>query len=55
MQPKLPMIAVAFPAIAAAVGLLSCPGRALAAFMDWPSYNNTLTSERYSSLDTIDS
>ena len=53
MQPKLPMIAVAFAAIAA--GLLGFPGRAPAAFMDWPSYNNTLTSERYSSLDTIDS
>jgi alcohol dehydrogenase (cytochrome c) len=48
MQPKL-------PAIAAAVGLLSCSAWAQAAFMDWPSYNNTLTSERYSSLDTIDS
>ena len=48
MQPKL-------PAIAAAVGLFSCSASAQAAFMDWPSYNNTLTSERYSSLDTVDS
>jgi alcohol dehydrogenase (cytochrome c) len=48
MQPKL-------SAIAAAAGLLSCSAWAQAAYMDWPSYNNTLTSERYSSLDTIDS
>jgi PQQ-dependent dehydrogenase (methanol/ethanol family) len=43
------------PAIAAAVGVLSCSAPAQAAYKDWPSYNNTLTSERYSSLDTIDS
>jgi alcohol dehydrogenase (cytochrome c) len=48
MQPNL-------PAIAAAVGLLSGPALVQAAYKDWPSYNNTLTSERYSSLDTIDS
>lgn len=43
-----------FPALAAA-GLLSCPVGVEAAYKDWPSYNNTLTSERYANLDTIDS
>jgi alcohol dehydrogenase (cytochrome c) len=42
------------PALAAA-GLLSSPALVHAAFKDWPSYNNTLTSERFSSLDAIDS
>jgi alcohol dehydrogenase (cytochrome c) len=42
------------PALAAA-GLLSSPSLVQAAFKDWPSYNNTLTSERFSSLDAIDS
>jgi alcohol dehydrogenase (cytochrome c) len=42
-----------FPALAAA-GLLSCPTWARAAYKDWPSYNNTLTSDRYASLDAID-
>jgi len=42
------------PALAAA--LISCPVfvQAAAAFKDWPSYNNTLTSERFSTLDAID-
>src|SRR5471030_2568741 len=40
------------PAIAVAAGLLSHP--ALAAFKDRPSYNNSLTSERFSLLDAID-
>jgi alcohol dehydrogenase (cytochrome c) len=43
------------PALAAAAGLLSSPSLVQAAFKDWPSYNNTLTSERFSSLDAIDS
>ena len=44
------------PAIAAAAGFLSCPSgtQAASAFKDWPSYNNTLTSERFSTLDAID-
>src|ERR1700722_11583968 len=42
-----------FPALAAA-GLLSCPAWAQAAYKDWPSYNNTLTSDRYATLDAID-
>jgi alcohol dehydrogenase (cytochrome c) len=42
------------PALAAA-GLLSAPVGVQAAFKDWPSYNNTLTSDRYATLDTIDS
>jgi len=42
------------PALAAA--LICCPAfvQAAAAFKDWPSYNNTLTSERFSTLDAID-
>src|ERR1700692_1214420 len=42
-----------FPALAAA-GLLSCPTWVQAAYKNWPSYNNTLTSERYATLDTVD-
>jgi alcohol dehydrogenase (cytochrome c) len=36
--------------------LLSGPAwvQAASAFKDWPSYNNTLTSERFSTLDAID-
>jgi alcohol dehydrogenase (cytochrome c) len=41
------------PALAAA-GLLVYPAWVHAAFTDWPSYNNTLTSERFSTLDGID-
>lgn len=43
-----------FPALAAA-GLLGFPVWVQAAYKDWPSYNNTLTSERYVNLDAIDS
>lgn len=43
-----------FPTLAAMAGLLSSPLMAGAAFKDWPSYNNTLTSERYVNLDAID-
>src|SRR6202166_3896236 len=43
------------PALAAAAGLLSSPAPVQAAFKDWPSYNNTLTSDRYATLDAIDS
>jgi alcohol dehydrogenase (cytochrome c) len=39
----------------AAVGLLTCPAWAQAEFKDWPSYNNTLTSDRFATLDAIDS
>jgi len=44
------------PALAAA-GMLCLPAFAegASAVKDWPSYNNTLTSERYSTLDAIDS
>lgn len=43
------------PAIAAAaVGFLSVSFSVQAAYKDWPSYNNTLTSERFATLDTID-
>jgi alcohol dehydrogenase (cytochrome c) len=44
------------PALAAA-GLLSTPAViwAATAAKDWPSYNNTLTSERFATLDSIDS
>jgi alcohol dehydrogenase (cytochrome c) len=42
-----------FPALTAA-GLLSCPAWAQAAYKDWPSYNNALTSDRYAALDAID-
>jgi alcohol dehydrogenase (cytochrome c) len=41
------------PALAAA-GLLGCPAWVQAAYKDWPSYNNTLTSERYATLDAVD-
>src|SRR5580698_7308169 len=43
------------PAAAAlAAGLLNhSAANAAAAFKDWPSYNNTLTSERFSILDAI--
>lgn len=42
-----------FMVLAAAAGLgWSAVGHA--AFKDWPSYNNTLTSERYATLDAID-
>jgi alcohol dehydrogenase (cytochrome c) len=46
-----------FPAFAVAAGLLCCPVlvQSASALKDWPSYNNTLTSERYSTLDAIDS
>jgi alcohol dehydrogenase (cytochrome c) len=47
MQWRLPALAVA--------GLLSCPTWVQAAYKNWPSYNNTLTSERYATLDAIDS
>jgi alcohol dehydrogenase (cytochrome c) len=41
----------------AGVGILALPTvtQAASALKDWPSYNNTLTSERYSTLDAIDS
>ena len=41
----------------AAAGLVICPALAVSAvaFKDWPSYNNGLTSERYASLEAIDS
>src|SRR3981081_1753226 len=41
----------------AAAGLLNCPAlvHAAVAFKDWRSYNNTLPSERYATLDAIDS
>ncbi len=42
-----------FPALAAS-GLLVFPAWVQAAYKDWPSYNNTLTSERYVNLDAID-
>jgi len=42
------------PAIAAAL-LIGCPGWGEAAYNDWPSYNNTLTSDRFATLDAIDS
>jgi alcohol dehydrogenase (cytochrome c) len=42
-----------FPVLAAA-GLLVCPALAQAAYKNWANYNNTLTSERYASLDTVD-
>jgi len=42
------------PALAAA-GLLNAPAGVQAAFKDWPSYNNTVTSDRYATLDAIDS
>ncbi len=42
-------------ALAATAALAGCPALVLAAFKDWPSYNNTLTSERYATLDAIDS
>jgi alcohol dehydrogenase (cytochrome c) len=38
----------------AAAGFLSAPAGVEAAFKDWPSYNNTLTSDRYVTLDAID-
>ena len=37
-----------------AAGLFACPALVLAAFQDWPAYNNTLTSQRYATLDAID-
>ena len=43
------------PALAAAGLLLSHPTGVQAAYKNWPSYNNTLTSERYAALDTVDS
>ncbi|MEP6886656.1 MAG: PQQ-binding-like beta-propeller repeat protein [Gammaproteobacteria bacterium] len=43
-----------FIALAAAAGL-GWTAAATAAFKDWPSYNNTLTAERYATLDAIDS
>ncbi len=43
------------PALAAAVCLLGCPAGVRAAYKNWPSYNNTLTSERYATLDAVDS
>jgi PQQ-dependent dehydrogenase (methanol/ethanol family) len=45
---------VNFTAIAAAAGLFACPALARAAHIEWPSYNNTLTSERFAMLDAID-
>ena len=42
------------PAIAAAAGLIGYSTGAQGAFKDWSSYNNTLTSERFSTLDAID-
>jgi alcohol dehydrogenase (cytochrome c) len=43
--------------LAAIAGLIASPGitGAASAYRDWPSYNNTLTSERFVPLDTIDS
>ena len=41
--------------LVATAALVGCPALAIAAFKDWPSYNNTLTSERYATLDAIDS
>jgi PQQ-dependent dehydrogenase (methanol/ethanol family) len=41
--------------LAVTAALIGCPALVLAAFKDWPSYNNTLTSERYATLDAIDS
>jgi len=45
------------PALTAALSLLgaTAPVHAATAVKDWPSYNNTLTSERFTPLDTIDS
>ena len=40
--------------LAAWAALLGCPALACAAFKDWPSYNNSLTSERYATLDALD-
>src|SRR5271165_850438 len=40
--------------LAAAAGLLCAPAWVLAAYKDWSSYNNTLTSERFTLLDTVD-
>ena len=41
--------------VAAAATLLCGPvAHGASALKDWPSYNNTLTSERYSTLDAID-
>ncbi len=42
-------------ALAAASALAVSPGPAHAAYKDWPSYNNILTSERFATLDSIDS
>jgi len=42
-----------FPVLAAA-GLLSYPALAQDAYKNWANYNNTLTSERYATLDTVD-
>src|ERR1700732_1870006 len=42
-------------AFAAAILGFSAFAHAASAFKDWPSYNNTLTSERYATLDAIDS
>ena len=42
-------------AFAAAILGFTAFAQAASAFKDWPSYNNTLTSERYSTLDAIDS
>lgn len=41
----------------AAAGILFGPALAVSAvaFKDWPSYNNSLTSERYATLEAIDS
>jgi len=37
-----------------AAGSFAGPGQVLAANIEWPSYNNTLTSERFAMLDAID-
>src|ERR1700688_3395504 len=43
------------PVLAAGILCLPAIAEAASAVKDWPSYNNTLTSERYSTLDAIDS
>jgi alcohol dehydrogenase (cytochrome c) len=54
-QERIPMRMQWMLAAIVAAGLFSHPVlRAAAAFKDWPSYNNTLTSERFSILDAID-
>ena len=42
-------------AVLGAAGLIGWAGLAQAEFKDWPSYNNTLVSDRFATLDAIDS